>query len=396
MTTPQKTVVHVTLPTGEPRGIRIAEIGERTVRAFVVPRSMLGDFGHIGDWTRCYAVYLLVGTSEGAEKPDVYIGETTKLWGRLNEHDRDPDKDFWQTAVALIKTNRSFREDEIKWLELYCIQSANEVNRFHVVNPSTPAPRDEPEGMADVSGTLSILLSVLGYPVFEPAAGVRPTRMLFCRGRAAHATGALVEDGFVVRKDSVARRGIAAGSKKKLAPVRQQLVDDGILVEEEGGLRFTQDYLSSSCSAAAAVVLGFGVNGFDRWKDADGKTLGELKQADGGKQSDDKRPPNAGKRRATQSIKTRVRLKDVIDAAFLQAGKLTARYHGSPLKADLCEDGTIRFQGKPYDTPSRAAVAATGKAQDGWVFWQYQKDGNWILLDVARQAYREDLARKGK
>ena len=159
-------------------------------------------------------------------------------------------------------------------------------NRFHVVNPNNPDQRDDLEGMAHVFGTLSTLLSVLGYPVFEPLAGGRTTQTLFCHGQDANATGALVEDGFVVRQGSVARAEIADASKEKLGPIRRELLDSGILVEEEGRLRFTKDHLCSSPTAAAALVLGYGVAGPRVWKDGDGNTLEEIKRACGEEQSE--------------------------------------------------------------------------------------------------------------
>ena len=279
MTSPQEILVHVKLPTGEPRGIRIAEIKSRVVQAFLVPRSMLSEFGQLRDWQRCSAIYLLLGSSPGDAKPDVYIGQTTNPWKRLTDHDRDPDKDFWQTAVVLISTNRGFTRDDIAWLEWYCLQRAREVHRFRAVNSNVPMQQDDLPGMFDVFKTLSILLSVLGYPVFEPLADARITKTLYCRGQDANAKGALVEDGFVVRQDSTARPAIADTSVTKLAPIRQELIEGGILVEEEDHLRFTQDYLFSSPSAAAAVVLGYRINGLKAWKDGDGKALEEIKRA---------------------------------------------------------------------------------------------------------------------
>ena len=71
------------------------------------------------NWQKCPAVYLLLGSSPGDAKPDVYIGQTTKPLKRLADHDCDIKKDFWQTAVVLISTNKGFTRDDIAWLESY-------------------------------------------------------------------------------------------------------------------------------------------------------------------------------------------------------------------------------------------------------------------------------------
>lgn len=49
-----------------------------------------------------------------------------------------------------------------------------------------------------------------------------------------------------------------------------------MLAAEGGGYRFSQDYVFTSPSTAAAVVLGRSANGRIEWKDAQGRTLKEL------------------------------------------------------------------------------------------------------------------------
>ena len=67
--------------------------------------------------------------------------------------------------------------------------------------------------------------------------------------------------------------------------MRKKLLEGEILVEQDGNLRFTQDYLFSSPSGAAAAVLGRTANGWIEWKDKDGKTLSEIKRVGENEQS---------------------------------------------------------------------------------------------------------------
>jgi hypothetical protein len=62
--------------------------------------------------------------------------------------------------------------------------------------------------------------------------------------------------------------------------VRQQLITNGVLALADGLYRFTQDYSFSSPSTAAAVVLGRSANGRIEWKDALGRTLRALQEAE--------------------------------------------------------------------------------------------------------------------
>ena len=51
-------------------------------------------------------------------------------------------------------------------------------------------------------------------------------------------------------------------------------MNEGIIDKEKG--IFVEDYIFSSPSAAAAVCLGYNVNGLTFWKDKKGTTLKEL------------------------------------------------------------------------------------------------------------------------
>ena len=66
--------------------------------------------------------------------------------------------------------------------------------------------------------------------------------------------------------------------------------------------------------------------------------------------------------------------------------RLSGRSKGKKFRASVRDDGSIRFQGKVYPSPSAAAVAATGYQVDGWHFWKYERaPGDWIPLDELRK-----------
>jgi len=57
---------------------------------------------------------------------------------------------------------------------------------------------------------------------------------------------------------------------------RNQLIEDGSLIEKNGFLIFTKDAEFSSPSAAAAVVYGGSANGLVAWKTKEGISLKQL------------------------------------------------------------------------------------------------------------------------
>ena len=66
---------------------------------------------------------------------------------------------------------------------------------------------------------------------------------------------------------------------------------------------------------------------------------------------------------------------------------LRARYKGKVFKARVRRDGSIRFAGKIYRSPSLAGAAACERRScNGWTFWTYERaPGDWIPLDELRK-----------
>jgi len=66
--------------------------------------------------------------------------------------------------------------------------------------------------------------------------------------------------------------------------------------------------------------------------------------------------------------------------------KLRGRSKGKTYQATVRDDGTIRLQGRTYQSPTAAAVAVTKYSVDGWVFWKCERaPGDWVRLDELRK-----------
>jgi len=79
--------------------------------------------------------------------------------------------------------------------------------------------------------------------------------------------------------------------------------------------------------------------------------------------------------------------KPVLARYVSQPIPLRARYKGYVLKARVRRDGSIRFAGKIYRSPSLAGAAACKRRScNGWTFWTYERaPGDWIPLDELRK-----------
>lgn len=128
------------------------------------------------------------------------------------------------------------------------------------------------------------MLPVLGVHAFEsaPAVTAQANPVLSCKGKGVLASGYESSQGFVVKTGSQAVADSVPSMRQHVRgmfDLRQELVANGVLVLADGLYRFTQDYSFSSPSTAAEVVLGRSANGRIEWKDAQGRTLKALQEA---------------------------------------------------------------------------------------------------------------------
>jgi len=61
-------------------------------------------------------------------------------------------------------------------------------------------------------------------------------------------------------------------------------------------------------------------------------------------------------------------------------------YKGKLYRATVRRDGSIRYAGKVYNSPSLAAAAVAKHPVNGWVCWRYERaPGDWVILDELRR-----------
>ncbi len=165
------------------------------------------------------------------------------------------------------------------------MQQAKEVGRYELDNGQVPPNSThvtEPmiAELLDIFDTIRMLISTLGYPVFEPIVKPStPSHLFFARGGGSDGKGEMVEDGFVVFEGSRARMEVVPSATNAVKPQRDKLIASGVMEERDGEYIFTQDFLFSSPSTAAAVVLGRSANGWVEWKDDHGQTLSDVYRA---------------------------------------------------------------------------------------------------------------------
>jgi hypothetical protein len=269
---------------GDPDGLRLVERSNWVGKALMFPRALLPqvkqrpELGQTG-------VYLLLGPREDGEGDKLYVGEGDPIIPRLQDH--QAKKDFWTRAVCFVATPGQLNKAHVQFLEARLIRLAKAAKRLPLDNANQPMePSLSEADRADMQVFLDNMLGmlpVLGVHAFEQSAkaAAPAAPLLTCKGKGVAATGYEASQGFVVKAGAQAV-GESVPSMQQhvrgMYDIREELIANGVLAKEGEAYRFAQDYVFSSPSTAAAVVLGRSANGRIEWKDAKGRTLKELQE----------------------------------------------------------------------------------------------------------------------
>lgn len=90
---------------------------------------------------------------------------------------------------------------------------------------------------------------------------------------------------------------------------------------------------------------------------------------------------------AKAAVGGRTKLGHYISKGMPLNSLLKAIYKGKEYKARVRKNGSIKFQGKIFNSPSQAANAIhEGMSRNGWSFWHYERaPGDWVPLKDIRQ-----------
>lgn len=274
--------------------------------AYKIPRTELGSCDDREDLKQS-GVYFLFGVSDQTGDPVVYIGQAGArkngegILSRLQEHKRNPDKDYWTEAVVFTTSNNFFGPTEISYLENRFCNMALSAKRYEVKNSNEPTcgnvTEETQSELEEFLEYAKLVMGTLGYKVFIPFAERGPasadastapdaekspdtcfflSRTIRKYGITVKAQAKQTQEGFVV----------LAGSK--IAPADNGTISPGIRTKRnsarvDGDGILQEDVLFSSPSGAAAFVTGQSVNGWTAWKTSDGRNLHELEQQEYGK-----------------------------------------------------------------------------------------------------------------
>lgn len=268
---------------GEANGRMTCELSNWSGKAYKIPRIKIKDCSDRDDLTNT-GVYLLFGKDENG-KDQVYIGEAESILKRLNQQLNQ--KDFWNEAIVFISKDENLNKAHIKYLENRLYEIAKTVNRYTVENSVIPTQSSISESdkseMEEFIENIRMLVNTLGHKVFDEKRELKLNRKkdnFFIKAtRGADAEGEPTSDGFVVFKNSKVSNEAVPSLAASLKNFRDVLIEEGVLINRDDFFEFSDDYIFSSASTAASIVMGRNANGLTEWKNKDGKTLKEFESS---------------------------------------------------------------------------------------------------------------------
>jgi hypothetical protein len=290
--------INIFLLDGEPDGIRVAQISMSTIQAIAFRKLQLKTVrGKFPEELSHTGVYLLLGFDE--DQPDrliAYVGQSECVGDRLQYHasndKANESKAFWVDTIVMVSKDENLTASHARYVEARLIANAGTNPRWTLRN-SQKAPEEgklplpEREAMEEYIDQTRTLVGALGCDLFKVVAGnlaggrkkdeeprpSPPEATFHFKGQGFEARMSITPSSeLVVQKGSKCRLKTANTIPEGVAALRTDLQEKHILVEKDGALSFTSDYIFPSVSTAAATVGGASINGRSAWKLADGKT----------------------------------------------------------------------------------------------------------------------------
>lgn len=269
--------IKIFLIDGDPNGRMSCELSNWTGKAYKIPRIKIKDCIDRKDLMST-GIYLLLGKNDD-NKDLVYIGEAENVFTRLNQH--LSSKDFWNEAIVFTSKDENLNKAHIKYLENRLHDIATKTNRYILENGCIPTQSSISESdraeMEEFLNYILLLVNTLGHKVFEDkreqSSSTKVQEILYITAaRGCEAMGEQTSEGFLVLMGSRVADSVTPSLSNSFKNFREELLRKEIIINNQ----FAEDFIFSSPSYAAAIVMGRNANGLTEWKTSDGRILKSL------------------------------------------------------------------------------------------------------------------------
>lgn len=287
--------ISVFLTEGTPQGVLTAEIKNWTGKVVLGPRTKIANLVQRSELNST-GVYFLTGSDLNSHsRSHVYVGESDIVKKRLEQHNRDEKKDFWDRVCVVTSKDSNLTKAHARFLESRFVEIAKDSGMAEVLNENTPPQGTLPEAdSSDMEYFIQqtrLVLPVLGLDFLReklvlPASqetdeaeaistdkgltqggSVSPMFILRSHIRGIEARARVIDGVFVVQAGSGVNP-VWVGVEHNYKRLHQQLLAAKEIEIKNNGNNavFKNNVEFRTPSAASAVIYGRADNGRVSWK----------------------------------------------------------------------------------------------------------------------------------
>ncbi|HIA91699.1 TPA: GIY-YIG nuclease family protein [Candidatus Saccharibacteria bacterium] len=267
-------LIQTYLPDGTLEGVRVIELSESSIKAFVVPRIKVN---HIKDRKELKqpALYLLINSGDN----QIYIGESENFFHRIKNHDQS--KDFWDTAVAIVSSANTLGKTDVKYLESLAVEKAQATAAMEVLNKTIPARNNIHEfkihSMETILEDIALVAESIGFSIFSSRSDQEET-IWHAKSKKTLAKAQFRGDKFVVLAGSMIDNSVAPSWRQRRP---ERLTERNRLLTKHGtpqsDITLLNDNVSfKSPNLAGHFVTGRSINAWTTWKNSSGQSMDEV------------------------------------------------------------------------------------------------------------------------
>jgi len=201
-------------------------------------------------------------------------------------------------VIFFTNKDENLTKAHVKYLESCFINLAISAKRYNLENGTNPQkpllPRGDKDSMDEFIEQAKGLIGVLGHRILEPLAQIneKPSQgidevqqiekeplsgtKLYLSIKNITAQSMLTDDGIVVLTGSLASKEVTDSLSSGYKKLREKLISQHVMVDKGDTYVFEKDYLFSNPSPAAAIIVGYSMNGRRRWKNDKGASINFL------------------------------------------------------------------------------------------------------------------------
>lgn len=268
-------LIQTFLPDGSLEGIKVIELSESSIKAFVAPRIKLNDLKKRPEINQP-SLYLLINSADN----QLYIGESENFYHRIKNHDQS--KGFWDLAIAIVSNTNSLEKSDVKYLESLAVEKAQATAAMEVLNKTVPTRNNVHEfkvhTLEKILEDAAMIAESLGFSIFASKKDNQESSIWHLSAKNSIASAEFRGDKFILLAGSVIDKTYApswANAFPKSLIEREELLKANSK-DLGDSFELINNIPTRSPNHAGGIVAGRSINAWISWKNKDGKTMDEV------------------------------------------------------------------------------------------------------------------------